>query len=209
MTAWRCALPRRNHTRRGFTLFEMLLVLMVLVTAASLAAPPLRRVIQEHQLHQSADLLKVRLTAARVHAIESGLTYQFRFEPGGRMYLVIPSEHDPASAQQSTAAGGTAAPSSTGRWKVGGALSTAVHFDAQGGGNGTANEPIHAAWLADLPQADELQGVNWSAPVYFLPDGSSTGAVVKVLDHRNLSVTLTVRSLTAGVSLTPITREGS
>jgi prepilin-type N-terminal cleavage/methylation domain-containing protein len=114
---------RRTPRRRpgGFTLVEMLLVLAVLMMMAGLVWPSVTRLYSEHSLRQAAEGVRVRLTAARVNAIATGIAYQFRFEPSGRRFVVLPVSSDDAA--------GTPGQSTRPAWKVSGALPYKVQFE--------------------------------------------------------------------------------
>ena len=86
----RCA----QETRCGYTLLEMLMVLSVLVVMTAIVFPPLNRMYADHYLKRSVEEVRIKLTSTRIHALDSGVTYQFRFEPEGQHYLVIPYESD-------------------------------------------------------------------------------------------------------------------
>jgi len=70
--------------RRGMTLFELLLVLMLLVVVGSLAVPLFEGSFASIRLRRGTDRVLATWTQARRQAIDSGLIYQFRFQPAGR-----------------------------------------------------------------------------------------------------------------------------
>ncbi len=80
-----------SRTRKpGFTLLEMMLVLAVLAVVAVVTVPAVDRMYRTHRLQQTANDLRAKLAATRLHSIDEGIAYQFRFEPNGRHFVVIP-----------------------------------------------------------------------------------------------------------------------
>lgn len=172
----------------AFTLFEVVLVLVVMVGLLGIAWPSLNRIHDHHRLRQSGELVQVRLMAARVRALETGLIYQFCFEPNGRRFIAAPLEQDPANS------GGTAPASA-----VAGMLKAGVSFEAGSWGTGV---PISEVVLNRLPDAAEYQGLTCAGPILFYPDGTALAPAPLVLrSDKQHAVQLTVRSLTGGVTL--------
>jgi hypothetical protein len=58
--------------------------------------------------------------------------------------------------------------------------------------------------LTGLASADEFASVNWSAPVVFHPDGTAGMARIVIRDKKSRIVTVSVRALTGGVSVSKI-----
>lgn len=195
-SARRSGRGRRRHSRPAFTLFEMLLVMAVMVLVVGIAWPSLSSIRHRQHLHQSAETVKVRMMGARVHAIESGLTYQFRYAPGGREFVVVPyseiSPDTPASGPGAVA-------------RLAGSLATTVQFDADlSGGDTTSAIGLNPALLDGIPEAAEFHEVSWSAPVLFFPDGTATGTEVVIKAETQQSLRLTIRAFTGGVTVTAV-----
>jgi prepilin-type N-terminal cleavage/methylation domain-containing protein len=184
--------------RRGFTLFEVLLVMAVMVMILSLGWPVVERYHSEYRLRQGGLLIQSRLSSARVHAIDTGVPYEFRYEPGGQRFLVLPHDLQALQAQQ--------VPGSHGPAKVAGKLpSPQAHFDANAPG-ATGGQSISAEWLTGIAAAAEFADATWSAPILFYPDGTSAHATLHIIDKKSQSVTVSVRPLTGAVSVSKITR---
>ena len=177
--------------RPGFTLLEMLLVLAILLTLFGLAWPSLTRLYGEHHLRQAAEQVRVQLTSARVRALDNGIGFQFRFEPGGRRFVVVPEE--------------LLTPQAGARPQVAvtmGELSASMRFDATGFAG--ANQTLSTAWLQSLPGGGALQGVAWSWPLKFSPDGTASDYRIIVGDSQNQEIALLVRGLTGGVTVSRV-----
>ena len=183
---------RTGQHRRGFTILEMVLVLAVLLIAVGISWPAVQRSYESQQLRQSAELVQVRMMAARVHALDTGILYQFRYEPGGRRFLAVPCEQDPATA--GSLAEGTATP------KLAGMLPQSVQFDADIPSQQNLTH-IADSDLVGLPDAGLYQGANWGPPILFHSDGTASAAAVRLIDKQKQSLRLIVRPLTGGVTI--------
>lgn len=183
----------------GFTLFELLLVLAIMTLVIGFTWPSLDRLFAHHQLRQSVDLLSARLAFGRVCALETGLAYQFRYEPGGRRFLLVPfdKEFDVAEGSDEKAGGKHRAR------RVVGMLPAVCRFE---GGDSFSDKggAIPDEWLSGLPDAGDYSGALWSGPVLFHPDGTATNFEVVVRGRRDEQVRLTLRGLTSGVTVAPV-----
>jgi hypothetical protein len=179
----------------------MLLVLAVLVMIVGLLWPAVDNLNTEYRLRQAGQLVQSRMAAARVHAIDLGVPYQFRYEPGGRHFLVLPYDQQVLATQSGGGAMKTP--------RVAGTLPSArASFDSSST-LATGGQPVATEWLAGLASADEFMGVNWSAPLVFNPDGTAGAARVVIRDNKARFVTVSVRPLTGGVSVSKIENGGT
>ncbi len=186
----------RSRQRRGFTLMEMLLVLGVLVVALAMVYPALMRLAQDQNLLHASEMVQTRLSTARVRAARDGMTYQFRFEPNGRKFVVIPE------AEIGTAG---SAPQSPPPYRYSGEIPAGLQFDpGQWTTKGGTRLPPNS--FDGLEDARFLEAVAWSSPVLFYPDGTGTDGELIVFDTRNFEVRFTVRGLTGAVSVSQIKR---
>jgi len=175
---------------------ELLLVLTLLLVAAAISWPTVVGLYQRHQLQTAAEQVRVQLSGARVRAIQSGAVYQFRFEPGGQRFLVVPFDVAAPSGDidSSTDNGGS----------FSGTLPEGMRFQASEAYPITVAQ-MGAEWLAALPDAQQLQSVGWSSPFLFSPDGSAaTDSTFDVVDENERFVSLSVRGLTAAVAVGPV-----
>ncbi len=207
----RCDTPSRRLRvgcarlrRRGgaFTIFELLLALTLLLTALAISWPFLDRIRLEHRLQQGAQLVQARAAGARVHAIDTGFDYQFRFEPGGQRFLVIPFDQH-ALLQSPGATGGTRTLPKLAGW-----LPSSQTAFAPSSTGGSVPQPIPSEWLAGIPDAEQFAGVNWSAPLVFHPDGTASTARIAIHDKKSRFAVVSVRALTGGVSVSRIEQGG-
>jgi len=190
-------------TPAGFTLLELLLVLAVLVTVASLTGPSMMRYLREQDIREGAEATRIAAASTRIKAIDTGLTYQLRYEPDGRRFVVIP--FDPpetlAASSSSTDDGVSTYPVLSGRLAE--TCSFVIPDDA---------EPIAEGLPVDsfsmLPDAAELEATTWGPPILFYPDGTADDAQLRIVNEDELSVDLQVRGLTGTVSVGLLMQEG-
>jgi len=186
-------------SRHGYTLFEMVLVMALLAAALAVSYPYVSRLFAAHQLYQAGELVRVRIMQARVLAAETGLVYQFRYEPNGQKFILAPSD-----VQAFSAAGATRPAKAIVR---AGMLPGSAVFESSQGFSGQGGGTMPESWFANLPDAEEFKGVSWSAPLLFQPDGSTHNAEVVIRDEQqNAAVRLSVRGLTGGVTASRVTQ---
>jgi type II secretory pathway pseudopilin PulG len=197
----------RPVNRTAFTMLELLLVLGVVVVILAVAWPNVLRLTGQQSLIDSSEKVRALAASARVHAIDSGLVYQFRYEPGGRHFVAVPFEREFESVSPNARGTGTA----LGRFsKASGTLPEGVTFAAPtalnstGSGSSTTaglGQKISSAAFSGLPDAGKLENVSWSGPILFQPDGSAGDAAVDLVDRRNQRITMRIRGVTGAVSV--------
>src|SRR5262249_53498742 len=87
----------RLHGRRrrsGYTLFELVLVLAVIVMLAALTYPSLDTMSGGQRLFAASDQVKVGWALAQAHAMEEGRPYRFAIIPGKGNYRIAPDTPD-------------------------------------------------------------------------------------------------------------------
>jgi prepilin-type N-terminal cleavage/methylation domain-containing protein len=200
----------RPHYSCGYTLLELLLVLTILVCVAGAVAPTVVARMAEYRLKQGAESARFALSATRIHAIDLSSVYQFRFEPGGRRFLAVPTDADAvAMAQRSGSASGGLPSGSFESGQLPEDISFAAAVVAtQAVPGSTTTLPAGAtdgAWsqaVAHVPNAGEFNSAAWSAPIVFRPDGSAVESSVNVVDKNGNGFQLKVRELTGEVFIT-------
>jgi len=192
-------LPRRT---RGYTLLEMALALAVLAVLFSISWPVARKIHADSRLKGAVEEVRGKLAGTRIHAIDSGLVYQFRFEPAGRRFLVVPYEQDTRTLGQ---ARGNSATVSQSLHKFSGELPESMTFRPSN--EEIVLEQVGEEWLSGLVDAAELAGTTWSSPVLFYADGSSIGAEFDVVDAREQAIRFSVRDLTGSVTVKQLNEE--
>jgi prepilin-type N-terminal cleavage/methylation domain-containing protein len=81
---------RNPNPRRGYTLFELMLVLALLVVIGALVWPNLTGPLDNQKLRKSADLIRAELAGARNQAMRTGRIQAFRYSTGAGEYTIEP-----------------------------------------------------------------------------------------------------------------------
>jgi hypothetical protein len=196
----KCRLPRSGGRRRfplgtgraGLTLFEILVVLALLATAMAVSWPAVQRLASRQNLAQAAETARIRLLAARIHAIEQGMPYQFRFEPGGGRFCILPG--DSATEPPVAPGGGTVRlPVASGK------LPGKVQFDPLEMGTVGGGMILETRFVG-LPDARDLAVINWSPPIVFEADGSTNDQTIQLSEpSTGVIYRLALRGLTGGI----------
>ena len=184
----------RQRSQSGYTLLELVFVLAILLILAAITLPRVMGMYDRHRLQAAVEDVRAHLAGSRLRAIDTGVVYQFIYEPNGQRYFVLPLE----------AAAGTLLPALEGR------LPESLRFDS------TDVVQIPAMQLSGTSSAGTDQagtsadgGSTWSAPILFAPDGSATEAALDVIDEENRFVRLSIRGLTAAVTVGEVQQRSS
>ncbi len=190
--------------RPGYTLVELTLVLAILGALAAVAWPSVLRMQADHELSSSAEQVRQQLGQARTKAIHAGLAYQFRLEPKGRHFCVIPFEADPTVTTNSSRG---AKPALEPRFA--GEISKRIAFQpsTNDATSSPAGQKVPEAAFQGMPDAGTLAAVSWSGPLIFQGDGTAADAVITLGDVRGHRVDITLRGLTGAASVGPMRRE--
>lgn len=199
-----------RSSRAGYTLMEMLLVLSVVVVIIAIAWPNILRLNNQQKLNEAAEKVRALAASARVHAIESGLVYQFRYEPGGQHFISVPFEREFESVSPNARGTGSV----LGRFsKASGVLPKGITFAAPTltGTNTGSNavvagmgQRLPANLLDGLPDAGNLGTLSWSGPVQFQPDGSAMDMSLDLVDKHHQRITLRIRGVTGSIGVSRI-----
>jgi len=179
--------------RRGMTLFEILLVLVLLVVVSSLAAPLLDGGFATVRLRRGADQVVAAWAEARVQSIQTGQTHQFSFRSDSGLYRVEPWQAlpDSATAADTSLAAPDPNASAQSEWLPYEAeLPEEIEFAE---GDSLTIDDANERTVETLNQGNST---NWSAPILFFPDGSTSSASLLLKNERRLFQRITLRALT-------------
>ena len=186
--------------RVGFTLLELLIVMGILVIMTGLIAPTVVRQVRETRVAQAAESVRETIARSRTLALDVGIDYQFRFEPNGRHFVVLPLELEPADTNS------TVGESDTSNYlRLAGELSE--DFRLQATSDRPTVETLEVAWFGKLENALQLSDALWSSPVIFHFDGTAADAGFRVTTDEKLTVDLSVRGLTGSVAVSRVYTE--
>lgn len=188
-------------SRRGYTFIELLLVLAILAAIAGMTWPAVVRFSDERALKNAGEEVRAELDRTRFRAINSGITYQFRYEPNGRRYLAVPAERD-----LTTVGAANAPATSSGPPGYSGEIADGLTLQPPAGVLPAA-EMLPADSLTGLAEGILLSQVRWSAPIYYRPDGTATNELFRVADEQGRFIDISVRELTGVAIAGPLRTE--
>ena len=195
MAAHGCQSARSD--RPGFTLVEVLLTLCLLVVIASLVWPVLDKPFANQRLRKSADRVRVHWCAARVDAMDTGEVYVFRCAIGGNRYRIdrcagLMATADALDAEGAKQPAMTGRPAVTKRVLPNGVnfVSAAIEADSRATMLGVGN---------DLASTASATAANWSEPIIFYPDGTTSTAKLVMKNKHGRKVRLSLHGLTGVV----------
>jgi Tfp pilus assembly protein FimT len=99
-------LKNSRQLRSGFTLFELLLVLGLLIIIGAVAWPSIQRSYDGIRLKKTGDQVMAAFGHARVQAMSTGVTQAFRFQQGTGQYTMMTMQDD-SQGVDSDASGAT------------------------------------------------------------------------------------------------------
>jgi Tfp pilus assembly protein FimT len=179
--------------RRAMTLFEILLVLVLLVIVSSMAVPLFDGGFATMRLRRGSDQVVAAWIEARVQAIQSGRTHQFRFQPDTGNYRVEQWQVLQESAEGVDRLLGM--PDLNQKVQTGwvpyqAKLPEEIKFAE---GDALIRDAAGESAVTSLNQAGNEA---WSDPILFFPDGSTSAASVVLKNERSLFQRITSRALT-------------
>lgn len=190
--------PPASSLRSGLTLFELLLVLTLLVILGGLSITALEGSFARSRLRHAGDQVRAAWATARLTSLETGQTHAFRCVWGSGQYhiqalgVLVPT----ADGQLTQLPDVAITPDSEfadARW-VENRLTGGVTF-SDGQWVSTAK-----AYEVAPPELALVDRDNWSEPIYFFPDGTTTDARLILENAEGDRLLLTLRGLT-GISL--------
>ena len=184
--------------RRGYTLFELVLVLAVLVLLSAITYPSLKGMYGHYKMTGAVDSVRAAWAQARAHAIEEGRPYRFAVVPDTGHYRVAPDQPDYWS-------GSPPASDPNGRALVlEKSLPRGVHFAT----GGAAGPDSGGDYRADEPPAAVAPDA-YVNPVVFLPDGTAREDAEVIFQIRGARPTaIRLRGLTGVVTVKPVNPGG-
>jgi len=82
----------RGVRRAGYTLFELLVVVALIVLIASLSVPYFLTMMTDARISAAGDQIRARMADARSMALEQGRPYRFAFLPGTGRFQIAPDD---------------------------------------------------------------------------------------------------------------------
>ena len=192
------ALHRSQNSRSGFSLFELMIVVAIILAVTAMAAPGMMERVRSGRVKEAAEHVSTMLANARTYAIDTGVDYHFRFELDGHSFVAIPAEVDVSIGNSNNSDPETAEfVYSAGELPITIFLRYSQHDKAGG-------ETLKVQAFSKLENAGELAGKSWSEPILFRFDGSSESKKFRVMDEEQRSCDVSVRGLTGAISTTGV-----
>ena len=186
--------PVLQRRRSGFTLFEMMIVLAILVTITAMAAPDMMERVRSGRVQEAAENVRDVLAAARTYAIDTGVDYHFRFEVGGNNVVAIPAE------QNASIGNSYDSDSETAEFLYRSGELPKTIFLRSSFGETSGSETLKSQAFGNLENAGDLASKTWSMPILFRFDGSAEDKTFRVMDEEQRSCDVSVRGLTGAIS---------
>jgi len=194
----RSPFPDLHRLNRGFSLFELLIVLAVIVSVTAMAAPSLMDRLQNGRVQDAAEGVREVLANTRRYAIDSGVDYHFRFEVNGQAVVAIPAEPSPTLANSfSSDASDTRIPLEAL------ILDDEIFLRARKEEN-PGGEQLDSKAFDTLAEAADLANRTWSSPILFRFDGTAEDRTFRVMDEEGRAAEVSVRGLTGSVRVSPV-----
>jgi prepilin-type N-terminal cleavage/methylation domain-containing protein len=185
---------RADRSPSGFTLLEMILVVAIVVAMFGISWPLMERAYGDLKLKESAEKVRLKMGAARIHAIDSGLAYQFRVESEGHRFLFVPYDHATEADLQDSVLE-----------QEDGELPEGLSFQAVS--EDATLEKIDEGVLGGFANKSKLAEADWLAPLVFYPDGSATEATFRLVDEEDQCIEISLRELTSRIEVSAVQRE--
>ena len=199
---------------RGFSVLEMIVVLALVATALALVLPSVLKPLARTELDQAAKQVRNGLHQARAAAIGSGVPHEFRYQPGGRRWEVLPQASQQNAAPNALAAAAPSDPNTQDYAQPAAAdpnLQPVVIEEQLPGGvvfadpwdqepKFTAEDFSHSASIEEAP-AD-----TWAPAIVFYPNGRTSDQRIRLLGANQTYVDVTLRGLTGMAFIGEISR---
>lgn len=188
------ALHRNQHVRSGFSLFELMIVVAIILAVTAMAAPGMMERVRSGRVKEAAEEVSTMLANARTQAIDTGVDYHFRFELGGHSFVAIPAEADLSVGNSNNSDPETA------EFSYSSDELPKTLFLRYSPNDKSGSETLKGQVFGNLENAGELASKSWSEPILFRFDGSAEDKTFCVMDEQERSCDVSVRGLTGAIS---------
>ncbi len=183
--------------RRGYTLFELIVVVALIVVLAGLAIPSIESMYSDSKLQAAVDQVGGKWAQMRTRAILEGRPYRFAVGANGSDFRVAPDDGQYWGGGDAAAPSGSEAPPLV----VEDSLPRGIQFTQ-------ADTASVNPYDALNPPPSSSSGA-WNTVAVFLPDGTAQQDVEMVFRMPNCApVALKLRALTGGVSSRRLQADG-
>ena len=81
-----------NRRRAGYTLMEVMVVVAIIILAASITVPVVSSMIDDARITASSDTVRAQLAETRAKAMDSGKPWRLACMPGTGYYMLAPDD---------------------------------------------------------------------------------------------------------------------
>ena len=211
---------RQAIDRHAFTLLELLLSLVVFAAIASVALPGAAILLADRKIVRGGDQLRIEMTRTRVDAMRGGRVMLMEAAIGGSQFRIRPYFSSSDSVETS---GGNSGQSGLGTGADQAVVSSVIidqdatqAFQIPDQLSVESVQVVSAARGAEISQAasfnqvgggSDLDGTQqWSQPILFYPDGTTSTAAVTIADERFGKVIVKLRGITGDASVTEVSQ---
>lgn len=131
--------------RTGFTLLELMLVMMLILIAAALTVPVIETMLSDGRVKAARDMVRARWADARGRAMREGRPYKFSTIAGTGKFKVEPEDPNAPSDTEDPP------------FILEGDLPEEIVFNSAQGGNATGDYQTVAVYLPDGTARDDVQ----------------------------------------------------
>jgi prepilin-type N-terminal cleavage/methylation domain-containing protein len=191
-----------HRMRRGYTLFEMIIVCALLLIVAGLSIPSIESMYSDSKMQAAVDQVRGAWAAMRSHAISEGQPYRFSVAMNGSDFRAAPDGSDYWGG------GDVPAPTDANNPPMvkEASLPRGIRFTAD------ASDPGSADPSAPPSSAPSSSGGAWSTVAVFLPDGTAQQDVEIIFrspDAGATPISLKLRALTGGMTTRRLSAAGA
>ena len=214
---------QRLYRRRAFTLFELLIVAAIVVIIGALVYPAIANSTGTQNLIRSGDILRTHFARSRNEAMRSGQTLALRYELGGRQFIIEPwttgdeqleaNIDSPIFNAMGLVAGDESSDRTISNRLLGKLKGLPDQVQFAGGLKQFDDREVvktdptlnpNSAQIDNTSMAD-MVSANWSEPVLFYPDGSTSQTEVRLAsDDLQIFVLVRIRGLTGVAYVTGV-----
>jgi len=182
-----------DHMRRGYTLFEMVIVCALLLIVAGLSIPSIESMYSDSKMQAAVDQVRGAWAAARSHAISEGQPYRFSESINGSDFRVAPD------GSEYWGGGDPPAPTDANNPPMVKEASLPSHISF----TVAASDPGSADPSTPSSSAPSTSGGAWTTTAVFLPDGTAqqdVEIIFRLSEAGATPISLKLRALTGGMT---------
>ena len=197
---WSLVIGHTRH-RSGVTLLELLIALTIIVLLASLAVPAVDRAWERYRVKLAGDQLRAAFGHAHYEAMRTGQIQVVRMELGGSSYHLQPwmagDEVINVSAEE-------AYEQTTPQYQMEPVAEKKLPEDVTFA-SAQARFDTRALEIEEEANQQQTALTQWSQPLLFYPDGTSSQARITLANPRGEAVQVTLRKLTGMATVSELT----